>query len=164
MKPLVSILIPAYNAKSWICHSLQSALAQTWSRKEIIVVDDGSSDGTAELARRFSSKEVLVVSTDNQGLSAAVNHAYRLCQGDYIQELDADDLLVPNKIELQLTALRGFESRRILLSSPWAPFFYRTRRARFVPNSLWQDLSPRTSPQLALPPPAVNGGASMVWL
>jgi len=142
MKPLVSILIPAYNAKSWICHSLQSALAQTWSRKEIIVVDDGSSDGTAELARRFSSKEVLVVSTDNQGLSAAVNHAYRLCQGDYIQELDADDLLVPNKIELQLTALRGFESRRILLSSPWAPFFYRTRRARFVPNSLWQDLSP----------------------
>jgi len=142
MKPLVSILIPAYNAEKWLVYALQSALAQTWQRKEIIIVDDGSRDGTGELARRFASKEVLVVSTDNQGLSAAVNHAYRLCQGDYIQELDADDLLAPDKIEKQLAALQDGDSKRILLSSPWAPFYYRTRRARFVPNSLWHDLSP----------------------
>ena len=85
MKPLVSILIPAYNAEEWIADTLQSAIAQTWQRKEIIVVDDGSTDRTAEVARRFASKGVKVVSTTNQGLSAAVNHAYRLCQGDYIQ-------------------------------------------------------------------------------
>ena len=85
MKPLVSILIPAYNAEDWIAYTLQSAIAQTWQRKEIIVVDDGSTDRTAEVARRFASKEVTVVSTENQALSAAVNHALRLSQGDYIQ-------------------------------------------------------------------------------
>jgi glycosyltransferase involved in cell wall biosynthesis len=142
MKPLVSILIPAYNAETWINYTLQSAIAQTWQRKEIIVVDDGSTDQTPEMVRRFASKEVKVVSTDNQGLSGAVNNAYRLCQGDYIQELDADDLLAQDKIERQLAALREGDSKRILLSSPWASFYHRTSHARFVPNSLWQDLSP----------------------
>jgi glycosyltransferase involved in cell wall biosynthesis len=140
--PLVSILIPAYNAEEWIAESLQSAIAQTWQRKEIIVVNDGSTDRTAEVARRFASKEVAVVSTANQGLSAAVNHAFRLSQGDYIQELDADDLLAPDKIERQLAALREVDSRRTLLSSPWAWFYHRSTRARFFRNSLWQDLSP----------------------
>jgi glycosyltransferase involved in cell wall biosynthesis len=142
MNPLVSILIPAYNAEEWIAYTLQSAAAQTWKRKEIIVVDDGSTDRTAEIARRFASKEVAVVSTANHGLSGAVNQAYRLCQGDYIQELDADDLLAPDKIERQLAALREGDSRRMLLSSPWAHFHYRTSQARFVRNSLWRDLSP----------------------
>jgi glycosyltransferase involved in cell wall biosynthesis len=142
MKPLVSILIPAYNAENWIAYTLQSAVGQTWQRKEIIVIDDGSTDRTAEIARRFVSKEVSVVTTDNQGLSAAVNNAYRLCQGDYIQELDADDILAPDKIEKQLSALREGESKRILLSSRWAYFYYRTGRARFIPSALWRDLSP----------------------
>ena len=142
MKPLVSILIPAYNAEGWIADTIRSAIDQTWQRKEIIVVDDGSTDGTAEVAKLLTTKEVKVVSTVNQGLSAAVNHAYRLCQGDYIQELDADDLMAPDKIEQQLAALRETDSKRILLSSPWAHFYYRTRAAQFVRTSLWQDLTP----------------------
>ena len=142
MKPLVSILIAAYNAEKWIAYTLQSAIAQTWQRKEIIVVDDGSTDHTADVARRYASKGVLVVSTENQGQSAAQNHALQHCQGDYIQYLDADDLLAADKIERQLAALREGDSKRILLSSPWAPFYYRTRHAHFVHNSLWQDLSP----------------------
>jgi glycosyltransferase involved in cell wall biosynthesis len=142
MKPLVSILIPAYNAEQWIGDTIQSAIAQTWPRKEIIVVDDGSSDRTAEMARRFASKEVAVVSTQNQGAAAARNHAFSLSQGDYIQWLDADDLLGPDKIERQLASLRESDSGRTLLSSSWAYFNYRTHRARFIPTSLWQDLSP----------------------
>ena len=141
-KPLVSILIPAYNAEDWIGYTLESAVGQTWPRKEIIVVNDGSRDRTEKEARRFASQEVKVVSTENQGLSAAVNHAYRLCQGDYIQELDSDDLLAPDKIERQMNALREGDSKRTLLSSPWGYFYYRTRHARFVRNSLWNDLSP----------------------
>jgi len=140
MKPLVSILITAYNAEDTIAYTLQSAVAQTWPHKEIIVVDDGSTDSTAEVARRF--KEVRVVSTENCGLSGAQNNAFPLSQGDYIQYLDADDLLAPDKIERQLAALREGDSSRVLLSSPWAPFYYRTRHARFVRNSVWQDLSP----------------------
>lgn len=142
MEPLVSILIPAYNAECWIASAIRSAIAQTWPRKEIIVVDDGSRDGTAEVARRFASEGVAIVSTENQGAAAARNHALRLCRGDYIQWLDADDLLAPDKVERQLAALRGGESKRTLLSSPWGFFNYRSERARFVATSLWQDLSP----------------------
>jgi glycosyltransferase involved in cell wall biosynthesis len=142
MKPLVSILIPAYNAEPTIAETLQSAIAQTWRRKEIIVVNDGSRVRTGEVARRFASKAVAVVTTQNQGAAAARNRALQVSQGDYIQWLDADDLLAPDKIERQLATLRERYSRRILLSSPWAPFYYRTRRVRFVSNSLCQDLSP----------------------
>jgi GT2 family glycosyltransferase len=141
MKPLVSILIPAYNAEETIAYTIQSAIAQTWARTEIIVVDDGSRDRTADVARGFGSK-ITLVSTENQGLSAAVNHAYRLSHGDYIQELDSDDLLASDKIERQLAALREGDSKRVLLSSPWARFYYRTRHARLIRNSLWQDLTP----------------------
>jgi glycosyltransferase involved in cell wall biosynthesis len=142
MKPLVSILIPAHNAEEWIAYTLQSAIAQTWPRKEIIVVDDGSRDRTAEVARRFAAKGVAVVTVKNQGAAAARNHALQLSQGDYIQWLDADDLLASDKIERQLAALPEVDGRRILLSSAWAPFYYRTRSARFIHTSLCQDLSP----------------------
>jgi glycosyltransferase involved in cell wall biosynthesis len=142
MNQLVSILIPAYNAEEWIADTIQSALAQTWKRKEIIVVDDGSKDRTAEVARRFASEEVVVVSKENEGAAATRNYALRLSQGDYIQWLDADDLLAPDKIERQLAALREGDSTRTLLSAPWGYFSYRIEHARFVPTSLWQDLSP----------------------
>jgi glycosyltransferase involved in cell wall biosynthesis len=142
MKSLVSILIPAYNAEEWIADTIRSAMAQTWPHKEIIVVDDGSSDGTAGVARRFASKEVTVVSIKNGGAAAARNHALQLSQGDYIQWLDADDLLAPDKIQRQLEAHREIPNNRILLSSSWGYFNYRTSRAQFVASSLWQDLSP----------------------
>ncbi|MBS1841124.1 MAG: glycosyltransferase family 2 protein [Acidobacteria bacterium] len=142
MKPLVSILIPAYNAENLIAQTLQSAVSQTWERKEIIVVDDGSKDKTVEVAQRFAAKNVLIVKTENQGQSAAVNHAYSLCQGDYIQELDADDILALDKIERQMLALRPSDSKRTLLSSPWAYFYHRTSQAQFVRNALWDDLTP----------------------
>jgi glycosyltransferase involved in cell wall biosynthesis len=142
MEPLVSILIPAYNAERLIAYTLQSAIAQTWKRKEIIVVNDGSGDGTADVVRRFASRGVALVSTENRGMSAAQNEAFRHSQGDYIQWLDSDDILAPDKIEWQLAARREGDSKRVLLSSPWAHFYYRTRTVRFIRNSLCQDLSP----------------------
>lgn len=140
--PLVSILIPAYNAEATLAETLRSAVAQTWHRKEIVVIDDGSTDRTAEIARSFASGGVRVVSTVNRGLSAAVNAAYRECQGDYIQELDADDLISPDKIELQMAALLRGGDDLMLASSPWAYFYFRPQRAKFVPTALHQDLAP----------------------
>src|SRR5207248_8968504 len=102
MKPLVSILIPAYNAEPWITDTIQSALAQTWMRKEIIIIDDGSTDQTLSIARQFASKTVSVIAQRNQGAAAARNKAFALSQGGYIQWLDADDLLSPDKIEAQV--------------------------------------------------------------
>src|SRR5216684_2101005 len=129
MKPLVSILIPAYNVEKWIADTILSALSQTWKRKEIIVLDDGSRDQTGAVARHFASQQVVVVSTENQGAAAARNHALQLSQGDYIQWLDADDLLAPDKIERQLAAISEADDRQILLSGPWGYFNYRTRNA-----------------------------------
>jgi GT2 family glycosyltransferase len=142
MGHLVSILIPAFNAARWIRSSIESALAQTWPRKEIIVVDDGSTDDTLRLAEGFCSREVLVVTQTNRGASAARNQALSLSQGDYVQWLDADDVLAPDKIELQLEGAEAGDSSRILLASAWGQFYYYPSRARFTPSLLWEDLDP----------------------
>lgn len=142
MKPLVSILIAAFNAQDSITETLRSAIGQTWQHKEVIVVDDGSTDRTLAIARRFESGNVCVVTQRNQGPSAARDVAFSMCQGDYIQWLDADDLLAPDKIARQVEALDLCPSRRTVLSSAWARFLYRHHRARFIPDSLWCDLSP----------------------
>ena len=141
MRPLVSLLIPAYNSGEWIMDTIRSALAQTWPTKEIIVVDDGSRDRTLEVARKFASSTVKVVTQENQGAAAARNKAYSLCQGDYIQWLDADDLMAPDKIARQMHEAQRCNSRT-LLSCGWAHFIYRPARARFVPTPLWEDLTP----------------------
>jgi glycosyltransferase involved in cell wall biosynthesis len=141
-KPLVSILIPSYNAQEWIADTLRSALAQTWERKEIIVVDDGSTDKTLFIARQFESDCVHIVSQKNQGAASARNTALSVCQGDYIQWLDADDLLAPDKIAKQLAVLDQNLGKKTLLSSEFAKFLHRWQRAEFVPTELWEDLSP----------------------
>src|SRR4051794_36165281 len=140
MKPLVSILIPAYNAEKWIGETVRSAILQTWARKEIIIVDDGSTDRTLQVARQFASDEVLVFTQANQGAAAARNTAFALSKGDYIQWLDADDLLSPDKIARQMALVEQLGSKWTLISCGWGRFLYRYHRAKFVRTSLWCDL------------------------
>jgi glycosyltransferase involved in cell wall biosynthesis len=139
---LVSILIPAYNAEKWIRQAIASALGQTWSHKEVIVVDDGSTDGTLGIAREFEPRSVKVVTQDNRGASAARNKAFSLSTGDFIQWLDADDLLAPDKIEAQMRCASGGKDGLRLFSSPYGVFYHRQKKAKFVPSSLWQDQKP----------------------
>lgn len=138
--PLVSILIPAYNAEQWISDAIQSALNQTWRNVEIIVIDDGSTDATHAVARGFQNSRTLVLSQPNQGASATRNHALRLAQGQYIQWLDADDSLDIDKLELQL-AHRDCSSDT-LLSSSWGQYYYRPHRTVFRENELCKDRYP----------------------
>jgi glycosyltransferase involved in cell wall biosynthesis/peptidoglycan/xylan/chitin deacetylase (PgdA/CDA1 family) len=140
--PLVSILIPAFNVQEWIADTLQSAIAQTWQPKEIIVVDDGSTDETLAIARQFESDSVRVVTQKNTGAASARNTAFSLCRGDYIQWLDADDLLAPDKIARQMAELDEVKSSRTLLSSEFGKFLHYWSHARFVRTGLWEDLSP----------------------
>jgi len=142
MKPLVSVLIPAYNSEQWLAGTIESAVAQTWPNKEIIVVDDGSTDQTLNVARQFASRNVKVVTQPNQGASAARNAAFAVCQGDYIQWLDADDVLEPGKVESHVRRIAECRSSRTLLSGAWGSFMYRTRKAQFCPTHLWCDLAP----------------------
>lgn len=142
MADLVSILIPAYNAETWIAETIKSALNQTWINKEIIIVDDGSSDGTLQIAKIFESKTVKVKTQHNMGACSARNTALSLAQGAYIQFLDADDLLAPDKISQQLKGDNQGADSLVLLSAAWGKFFYYTHYAKFKPDSLWQDLGP----------------------
>lgn len=141
MKRLVSILIPAFNAEKWLAETLRSAIGQTWANKEIIVVDDGSKDNTLAVAKTFESETVKVFTKENQGASATRNKAFSLCRGDYIQWLDADDLLSPDKISKQMALLGDSPNPKILLSAEWGSFMHRVSRAKFTPSGLWCDLS-----------------------
>jgi len=141
LRPLVSILIPAYNAERWLADTLRSAVAQTWDRKEIIVVDDGSTDHTLSVARSFASDLVGVFAHAHRGAAATRNTAYAKSRGDYIQWLDADDLLDSDKIALQIEAVGDSPNPKTLLSAEWGKFLHRPSRARFIPTGLWCDLS-----------------------
>jgi glycosyltransferase involved in cell wall biosynthesis/peptidoglycan/xylan/chitin deacetylase (PgdA/CDA1 family) len=140
--PLVSILIPVFNGEGYIAETLRSAIAQTWERKEIIIVDDGSTDQTPAILRQFESDQVHVVTQKNQGAANARNAALSHCHGDYIQWLDADDLLGPDKIARQMAVADQTGGRRTLLSSEFGKFLYQPHCAQFVPTRLWRDLSP----------------------
>lgn len=140
--PLVSICIPAYNSAEWIKSTIQSAISQTWPNKEIIIVDDGSTDNTVDLAREFRSDLINIITQKNKGASAARNRALCSAKGDFIQWLDADDILSPDKIEIQLINSDKKPTSKILHSSSWGCFFHRLRSARFKPTPLWLDLSP----------------------
>lgn len=143
MTPLVSILIPAFNASSSIAETLDSALSQTHPRCEIIVVDDGSRDETLIQAKKFSERGVQVVSQKNSGAAAARNHALRLSRGEFIQYLDADDLLAPDKIAIQLTRAKS-EKPDTLLTARWGRFTDDPAKIYFHnENPLFADLSPR---------------------
>jgi glycosyltransferase involved in cell wall biosynthesis len=142
MEPLVSILIPVYNAAEWLADTINSALAQSCARKEIIIVDDGSKDESLSVARRFASRNVKVLSQQNQGAAASRNAAFAQCQGDYIQWLDADDLLAPNKVASQIGMARHIGDVRRLISGPWGSFRYRSEKAVFSSNPLFADRTP----------------------
>jgi glycosyltransferase involved in cell wall biosynthesis len=142
MKPLVSILIPAYNAGPWVADTIRSARRQLWPRQEIIVVDDGSTDNTLAAARSLAGPGVVVVTQPNAGASAARNRAFSLCQGDFIQWLDADDLLAPDKISRQMAVAETCADGKKLFSSEWGRFMYRPHRARFESTPLCADQPP----------------------
>jgi glycosyltransferase involved in cell wall biosynthesis len=105
-------------------------------------VDDGSTDGTLAMARQFESNKVRVVTQPNQGAATARNKAFSLSRGDYVQWLDADDLLSRDKIACQMQRAEQTRDRRMLLSSSWGYFRSRPHKAKFIPTPLWCDLAP----------------------
>jgi glycosyltransferase involved in cell wall biosynthesis len=101
LQPLVSVVIPAYNAGAFISQTIESALRQTHTHREIIVVDDGSTDDTEEAIHPYQGR-VRYIRQRNAGEGAARNAGLRVATGDYIAFLDADDLWLPEKLEVQL--------------------------------------------------------------
>jgi glycosyltransferase involved in cell wall biosynthesis len=136
----VSIVIPCYNAERWVAETLDSALAQSWPHTEIILVNDGSSDGSLAQARRFTGRGVRVIDQPNRGASAARNAGLQASTGDFIQFLDADDLLAPDKIARQMDLLSRVKPG-LLSSSSWGRFQLQPEEAAFDSHPNWRDLT-----------------------
>ena len=116
--PNVSVIIPAYNAEAFIADTVQSVLDQTYQDFEIIVVDDGSKDGTVAALEPFGSR-VHVHTQTNGGVARARNAGVALASGEFIAFLDADDLWLPQKLERQPEACSG--ELRFTARNDWMP-------------------------------------------
>lgn len=108
-RPLVSVIVPAYNAESCIGQALDSALSQTYDQIEVLVVDDGSRDRTADVARAFAERDprVRVFRQENAGVAMARNLAIEHARGVYVAPLDADDRWHPEKLEREVARLEA---------------------------------------------------------
>jgi glycosyltransferase involved in cell wall biosynthesis len=105
-QPLVSIIIPCYNAEPFVAEAVQSALDQTWPHKEVIVVDDGSTDGSVAVVRKFAD-QVQLVAIPHSGAPVARNEGIRRARGEYIKFLDADDVLLPDGLNQLIQAIES---------------------------------------------------------
>jgi glycosyltransferase involved in cell wall biosynthesis len=105
MNPAVSIVIPIYNGTNYMREAIDSALAQTYGSCEVIVVNDGSTDGTEEIALSYGDK-IRYFAKENGGLSTALNLAVENMRGEYFSWLSHDDVYYPDKVEKQIDALR----------------------------------------------------------
>ena len=108
--PTVSVLMPAFNVERYLAESIDSALAQTYRDFEIVIVDDGSTDDTLGIARRYRAmhpERILVVSQDNRGLAGARNTAIAAARGRVLALLDSDDVWMPTFLEEQMRILDG---------------------------------------------------------
>ncbi|SFD29979.1 Glycosyl transferase family 2 [Algibacter lectus] len=113
---LVSILIPIYNSEEWISDTLMSCLNQTHKNIEIILVDDGSTDNSLLEISKIKDSRVNVISQANKGACTARNLALKNSKGEWVQFLDADDIMHPQKIEFQLKAIIEFPNANFLVS------------------------------------------------
>jgi glycosyltransferase involved in cell wall biosynthesis len=124
--PLVSVVIPAYNAEEYVAAALDSVFAQDWQPIEVIVVDDGSSDGTGTIVQSFPG--IRYIRQENAGAAAARNTAIAHSRGEFVANFDADDLLPPYRLRVQAEHLLAhpevgcvFGRQQWLSPPPWLP-------------------------------------------
>jgi glycosyltransferase involved in cell wall biosynthesis len=149
MKGRVSVVVPLYNKQNYIEQTLRSVMNQTYKNLECLIVDDGSTDNSVEIARKFIEDNQLPWSLylqSNSGQTKARNHGIRESKGEYIAFLDSDDLWAPNKLELQVKAFEK-NHKSVLVLSAYAifkedhtvPRIVRHRKANKM-NSRWLDM------------------------
>ncbi|HYU26585.1 MAG TPA: glycosyltransferase family 2 protein [Thermoanaerobaculia bacterium] len=143
----VSVIVPCYNYARFLPYALESVVAQTHQDWECIVVDDGSTDDTSEVARRFGERDARIrtVRQDNAGPAAARNHALRLSSGEYVQLLDADDKLGPGKLAVHSRYLDEHRDADLVYS---ACTYFRTEEPDKVLHSLYGHLSRSMHPKV----------------
>lgn len=141
MTPLVSILIPVCNSEKYISQTINSALDQTYRNIEIIIVDDGSCDRSLEIVKKIKSPNIKILSQVNKGASSARNRALREAKGDFIQYMDSDDILHPDKIQNQIDILAN-NSGKCISTSNWERFQNNINEISFQNRPFCKDYYP----------------------
>jgi glycosyltransferase involved in cell wall biosynthesis len=137
---LVSVLIPCHNGGKYVGAAVESVLDQTWPNTEVIVVNDSSSDESEAEIQKFADRGIKLLSGKFGNASAARNHAFRHSSGDFIKFFDADDLLAPRTIELQMQRLGG--SQTAVASAEWGRFRDDdVATLKIKPQSVWRDIN-----------------------
>jgi glycosyltransferase involved in cell wall biosynthesis len=135
---LVSVLVPCYNAERFIADTLRSVAAQTYQPIEIVVVDDGSADRSCEIVQSMAVPNLKLVVQENRGQTAALNAAMAHATGEFVQFLDADDLISPQKIERQMARLVDHPS--CVASAEWGRFYDVPDHTRLDVEPVWRDM------------------------
>lgn len=159
--PLVSVIMPAYNAAETIAESIRSVLGQTHRNLELIVVDDGSQDETGAIVRKLDDSRVILIDGPHAGVSAARNRGLDHARGSFVKYLDSDDLLSDGALTAQLSKLHSTPGLA-LCTSAWGRFYRDLSDLRVVKAADWQDLDVLTFLELTL-----GGGGTMpvmTWL
>lgn len=157
----VSIIIPIYNAEQHLRETLDSVFRQTYKDIEIICVNDGSTDGSLDILKEHSDK-LIILNQNNQGQCIASNNGLSVAKGDYIKFFDADDVMNPEHIELQMKKLNGRTDA--IASCEWGRFYNDDPySAIFTAESVWQDMKPLDWLKTALNQKADMMGA-WLWL
>lgn len=138
--PLVSVIIPCRDAEASIEQTLSSVLAQTHRRLEVLVVDDGSRDATVERVTAYADKRIRLLDGGGRGACAARNAGVAAARGVLLQFLDADDLIAPDKIAVQVAAWRRHGEDGVYFG-PYGRFVDDPGLARFHPTRIWADMS-----------------------
>ncbi len=157
MNELVSAVIPTYNYAHFLCAAIDSVLAQTYKNIEVIVVDDGSSDNTSEVVKKYEGK-ITYIYQKNQGLSAARNTGIRAAHGTYVAFLDADDIWLVDKITEQM---RLFESGNNV-GAVSCRFYEVDESLRVLGESRHKDYPPAELKKRLMAKNVVSGGSSVV--
>lgn len=105
--PLISVIIPVYNAERYIKQALDSICNQTYKNLEIIIIDDGSSDQSKTIIETYQDKRLRFISRENRGLISSLNEGINICKGKYIARMDADDISSQERLEKQLQFLKN---------------------------------------------------------
>jgi glycosyltransferase involved in cell wall biosynthesis len=141
MLPLVSVCMPVYNGEKYIDQAIDSILNQSYTNIEIIVVNDGSTDNTLNILNKYLNKGVKIFEQENKGQCAAANKAFHESTGEYIKFFDADDILSPDFIRLQVEKLEG--KKNIVASSAWGRFYNDdVTTFKYNVETVWRDMKP----------------------
>ena len=116
--PLVSIIVPVYNVQNSVARCLESVLAQTWKEIEVIVLNDGSTDGSLAICEQFRRKDprITLIDKPNAGLSMTRNDGMKVAKGKYVQFVDSDDLLEPDFTENMVRAAEANSADQTIVS------------------------------------------------